>query len=195
VFIRIIFFPREVEHAEEVGFMPLTRRQRDVLDFLTAYVRERGCSPSYGEIAEHLGCRSISTVHEHVRNLAAKGRVRVELHKKRSIEVVESREQPREYTPIFPPRRWLHERCGEYALSPRPELDTTVPAIRRSRERWHAIRSRMRAGDELWTFCAPEANWRDGSGRAGYALLRAGEVVDGVVTHDPLQLGELPEKS
>ncbi len=41
-------------------------------------------------------------------------------------------------------------------------------------------------GETIWTFCAPESHWREGAGRAGYALVREGRVVDGVATRDQL---------
>jgi repressor LexA len=53
--------------------MALTKRQREILDFVEGFVRFRGYSPSFEEIAENFGYRSLATVHEHLSNLQAKG--------------------------------------------------------------------------------------------------------------------------
>jgi repressor LexA len=70
--------------------MALTRRQREILDFIEGFVRFRGYSPSFEEIAENFGYRSLATVHEHLCNLQAKGYIRKNYNESRSIELVES---------------------------------------------------------------------------------------------------------
>ena len=44
--------------------MPLTKRQRQILDFLTSYAGEHGYAPSFEEIAEQFNYNSLATVHE-----------------------------------------------------------------------------------------------------------------------------------
>ena len=46
--------------------MALTKRQREMLDFIEGFVRFRGYSPSFEEIAHSFGYRSLATVHEHL---------------------------------------------------------------------------------------------------------------------------------
>jgi len=46
--------------------MALTRRQKEVLDFIAAFVDENGYSPSYDEIAHALNLASLATVHKHI---------------------------------------------------------------------------------------------------------------------------------
>ncbi len=70
--------------------MALTRRQREMLDFIEGFVRFRGYSPSFEEIAEHFGYRSLATVHEHLSNLQAKGYITKNYNESRSIELVEA---------------------------------------------------------------------------------------------------------
>ncbi len=70
--------------------MALTKRQREILDFIDGFVRFRGYSPSFEEIAEHFGYRSLATVHEHLCNLQAKGYIQKSHNESRSIELVES---------------------------------------------------------------------------------------------------------
>jgi hypothetical protein len=49
-------------------------------------------------------------------------------------------------------------------------------------EKWRAFISQMIAGDELWFFESPPETWSSLSGRAGYALARAGHLVDSIVS-------------
>lgn len=69
--------------------MRLTSRQRDLLHFVRAYQAREEISPTYAEIAEHLGYRSLSTVHELVAVLVAKGFLRKSFNTVRSLELVE----------------------------------------------------------------------------------------------------------
>ena len=71
--------------------MALTKRQREILDFIEGFIRFRGYSPSFEEIAEEFGYRSLATVHEHLENLQAKGYVRKNYNESRSVELVEGK--------------------------------------------------------------------------------------------------------
>ncbi len=68
--------------------MPLTRRQKQILDFLQEYIAEHGYAPSFEEIADHFTFRSLATVHEHLTNLERKGYIQRAHNESRSIEVV-----------------------------------------------------------------------------------------------------------
>ena len=68
--------------------MPLTRRQREILDFLGAYIEEKQYAPSFEEIAHHFSFSSLATVHEHLTNLEQKGFIRRSHNESRSIEIV-----------------------------------------------------------------------------------------------------------
>lgn len=67
--------------------MALTRRQKQILDFIEGFLDARGYSPSFEEIAEAFGFRSLATVHEHLSNLEAKGYIRKSYNESRSIEL------------------------------------------------------------------------------------------------------------
>ena len=67
--------------------MALTKRQKEILDFLKAFIDEKGYSPSFEEICKAFGYTSLATVHEHVTNLARKGYIRKAERGRRSIEV------------------------------------------------------------------------------------------------------------
>jgi repressor LexA len=69
--------------------MPLTRRQKEVLDFLVGFENKRGYSPSYEEIAKGLKLNSLATVHKHISTLERKGFIRRGYNQSRSIEVLQ----------------------------------------------------------------------------------------------------------
>jgi repressor LexA len=71
--------------------MPLTRRQREILDYLTSYIDEHGYAPSFEEIAGRFQFQSLATVHEHLTNLERKGYIRRTPNESRAIEVVPPR--------------------------------------------------------------------------------------------------------
>jgi len=65
----------------------LTRRQKDVLDFLSEFIETKGYSPSYEEIAAGLKLASLATVHKHVSALEAKNYLRRGFNQSRSLEI------------------------------------------------------------------------------------------------------------
>jgi repressor LexA len=73
----------------EDGPMPLTKRQREILDYIDGFIADQGYAPSFEEIAEHFGYSSLATVHEHLSNLERKGYIRKAYNESRSIELVE----------------------------------------------------------------------------------------------------------
>ena len=70
--------------------MPLTKRQRQILDYLTSYGSEHGYAPSFEEIAEHFNYNSLATVHEHLSNLERKGYIKRSYNESRAIEILPS---------------------------------------------------------------------------------------------------------
>ncbi len=69
--------------------MTLTKRQKEVLDFLVGFVNKHGYSPSFEEIAKALRLTSLATVHKHVTTLERKGFIRRDYNQSRSIEVTQ----------------------------------------------------------------------------------------------------------
>jgi len=65
----------------------ITKRQRQVLDFIEQQMRERGFPPSVREIGEAVGLTSPSTVHSHLRTLTNLGYLKRDPTKPRAIEV------------------------------------------------------------------------------------------------------------
>jgi repressor LexA len=71
--------------------MAITRRQKEVIDFLSSFTSRNGYSPSYEEIASGLGLNSLATVHKHVTNLQNKGLLQRAHNRSRSIDVLPQR--------------------------------------------------------------------------------------------------------
>jgi repressor LexA len=69
--------------------MALTRRQREIFDYIRLFIRENGYSPSLEEIGRHFGLSSVATVHKHVQHLVQKGQLRKAWNRSRSVEPVE----------------------------------------------------------------------------------------------------------
>ena len=67
--------------------MPLTKRQKEILDFLEGFLADNGYAPSFEEIAKHFGYTSLATVHEHLENLRQKGYIRKSYNASRSVEL------------------------------------------------------------------------------------------------------------
>jgi len=68
--------------------MALTRRQKQVLDFLIHFINRHGYSPSFEEMAGGLRLSSLATVHKHLQVLERKGFIRRRYNQSRSVEVV-----------------------------------------------------------------------------------------------------------
>lgn len=68
--------------------MPLTKRQREILDYLERHIQAHGYAPSFEEIAEEFRFQSLATVHEHLSNLERKGFIRRSYNESRAIEIL-----------------------------------------------------------------------------------------------------------
>jgi repressor LexA len=75
--------------------MPLTKRQREILNYLTAYGEQNGFAPSFEEIAENFNYNSLATVHEHLTNLERKGYIKRSYNESRAIEILPTEAAPR----------------------------------------------------------------------------------------------------
>ncbi|MCE2398362.1 MAG: transcriptional repressor LexA [Gemmatimonadetes bacterium] len=67
--------------------MPLTKRQREILDYLRDFIADFGYAPSFDEIRQDFGYASLATVHEHLTNLQRKGYIRRSFRRSRSVEI------------------------------------------------------------------------------------------------------------
>lgn len=78
-----------------------TKKQRELLAFIDAFIKGNNYGPSYREIMRALGYKSVSTVAVHVDGLISKGFLRKRDNSARSIEVVR--------TPALPTESQSHE--------------------------------------------------------------------------------------
>lgn len=67
--------------------MALTKRQKEVLDFIAEYIQGHGYSPSYEEIGRALDLASLATVHKHISALEQKQYLRRAYNQSRSLEL------------------------------------------------------------------------------------------------------------
>lgn len=67
---------------------PLTKRQRQILDYITQFIELHRYAPSYREIAAHFNYGSVATVAEHVESLVQKGMLQKHDNSARSIQLV-----------------------------------------------------------------------------------------------------------
>jgi repressor LexA len=69
--------------------MFLTKRQRELVDFLEGHIHEHGYAPTLEEIGQHFRLSSLATVHKHLTNLERKGLIRRRWNFSRAIELVQ----------------------------------------------------------------------------------------------------------
>jgi repressor LexA len=67
---------------------PLTKRQREILDYLNDFIQQHGYAPSLEEIGRRFHLSSLATVHKHLTNLQEKGFIRRAWNRSRSVEVI-----------------------------------------------------------------------------------------------------------
>jgi repressor LexA len=67
----------------------LTERQRDILQFIREFQRERGIAPTHREICDRFGFSSYGTVYKHLSLLEKKGLIRRDWNQKRGVELIE----------------------------------------------------------------------------------------------------------
>src|SRR6187200_3100523 len=71
--------------------LPLTKRQREILDYLNEFISQHGYAPSLEEIGKRFGLSSLATVHKHLTNLQEKGFIKRAWNRSRSVEMVSTR--------------------------------------------------------------------------------------------------------
>jgi repressor LexA len=65
----------------------LTKRQKQMVDYLENYIDEHGYAPTLAEVGEYFGLSSLATVHKHLRNLETKGFIRRTHNHSRALEI------------------------------------------------------------------------------------------------------------
>ncbi|MBI4481425.1 MAG: transcriptional repressor LexA [Acidobacteria bacterium] len=72
--------------------MQLTKRQKEILEFIKAFVADQGYSPSLEEIGRHFGIASLNAVYKHLAALEERGFIRRSSNRARSIQIVSGSE-------------------------------------------------------------------------------------------------------
>jgi repressor LexA len=67
--------------------MKLTRRQKEILDFVSDFIAHNGYSPSMEEIAEHFHFASLNAVFKHLAALEIRGHLQRDSNRARSIQL------------------------------------------------------------------------------------------------------------
>jgi len=67
--------------------MNLTKRQKEIFDFLEEFIHNNGYSPSMEEIAEHFQIASVNAIYKHLESLRRRGFLRRDPNRARSIEL------------------------------------------------------------------------------------------------------------
>jgi repressor LexA len=80
----------------------LTKRQKEILDFLARFTEQHGYAPSLEEIASHFRLSSASTVHKHLLNLEEKGFISRQTGRSRAILVTDAQSPSPESTVALP---------------------------------------------------------------------------------------------
>src|SRR4051812_3569972 len=82
------------KQTPETSLRP-TKKQKELLTFIEAFISEHGYSPSYREIMNGLNYTSVATVSVHVNNLLKRGHIRKRDRSARSLEVVNVVDAPK----------------------------------------------------------------------------------------------------
>src|SRR3954470_3281565 len=76
----------------------LTKRQKEILDYIEQSIAKNGYAPTLEEIGERFELRSMATVHKHLSNLETKGLIRRKWNHSRAIEVTDDPRRPASIT-------------------------------------------------------------------------------------------------
>ena len=147
--------PEATQEAGEMEELALTRRQLETLEFLRDFRRGSGYSPTIREVAAGLGLSSVATVAEHLDSLEARGLIRRQRDRARSVlltgrgrSVLAGRQIEREAAVgvggvVIPLMGTIAAGEPIEALDPGDELE--VPAALAAGRRCYALRVRGRS--------------------------------------------------
>jgi repressor LexA len=69
----------------------LTKRQKEILEFIKKYTNKKGYPPTVREIGKELGLSSTATIHSHLKRLENMGVIKREKEKNRAIEILDEK--------------------------------------------------------------------------------------------------------
>jgi repressor LexA len=71
----------------------LTKRQKEILKYISSYIESNSYSPTYDEIKDNFGLSALSTIHEHITELANKGYIKRDEKSPRGISLIPKKKQ------------------------------------------------------------------------------------------------------
>lgn len=71
----------------------LTKRQKQILDFIISFIEDNGYAPTFQEIGDYFDLSSPATIHQHIKALEDKGYLKSEYNAKRSLEVLSVKDE------------------------------------------------------------------------------------------------------
>ncbi len=100
----------------------LTSRQKEILEFIHAFRREKGVAPTHREICERFGFSSYGTAYKHLKLLSEKGFLKRDRHQRRGMELLDGEGRaPGSGTRSQRRGRPLRYRSREGTAVPRPD--------------------------------------------------------------------------
>lgn len=81
--------------------MKLTKRQKEILDFVSGFIDQNGYSPSMEEIAEHFHFASLNAVFKHLEALESRGHLHRDSNRARSIQLSQAAPAAVKDLPMF----------------------------------------------------------------------------------------------
>jgi len=86
--MRLVRPPTHLSGTGADPVQPLTKRQREILDYLQEFISKHGYAPSLEEVGRRFNLSSLATVHKHLTNLQEKGFIRRSWNRSRSVELL-----------------------------------------------------------------------------------------------------------
>jgi SOS-response transcriptional repressor LexA len=99
-----------------------SKKQRELLAYLEAFIKQYGYGPSYREIMRALDYKSVSTVATHVDGLIARGLLRKKDNSARSLEVLDK-------TPDILTDDTSHYIRAKLNTCTKEQLEVIIPAL------------------------------------------------------------------
>lgn len=84
-----VFAISSLRHQQLETAVFLTKKQKELYDYLGTYIQQNGYAPKLEEIGAHFKLSSLSTVHKHLTHLEQKGLIRRKWNYSRAIELVQ----------------------------------------------------------------------------------------------------------
>ena len=100
----------------------LTERQKEILEYIQGYRRERGIAPTHREICEKFGFSSYGTAYKHLKLLQQKGFLRRDWNQKRGIELI------RAIPGVYKGKHVTHQKFSHVAAKC-ISIETSTPAM------------------------------------------------------------------